>query len=65
MPLTLELLAEASHPVSEGTTGNITGLLMQLSQMAMVAIVPVIRPDLINLIMVRVCGCGSVGGAVL
>jgi hypothetical protein len=55
MPLTLELLAESSYPVSEGVTGNTAAFVMQFPATALVAIVggspPVVRADLVNLLM--------------
>jgi hypothetical protein len=55
MPLTLELLAESSYPVSEGITGNLAAFVMQFPATALVAIIggspPVVRADLVNLLM--------------
>ena len=47
----LELLAEVSYPVSEGTTANLSMLLNQLAAVASVAIGPAVRPASVDTIM--------------
>ena len=48
MPPTLELLAEVAYPVSEGTTGQLSSLVVQLAFVMMTAAVPMIAPDAVN-----------------
>ena len=51
MPITLELLAEVSYPVSEGISGNVVALIMQVPAAILIAIVPIVRADVFNTIM--------------
>lgn len=51
MPPSLELLAEVAFPVSEGTTANVTQLLVMVSHVAITAALPLLPSDVCNSVM--------------